>query len=70
MDVTKAKKVKAYTVFKNAENREIFVSACDEDPESALSWLRSSLKSTGREIPDNLFDGSNFLKFMKIYCFR
>ncbi|EEE64244.1 hypothetical protein OsJ_19077 [Oryza sativa Japonica Group] len=43
MDVTKAKKVKAYTVFKNAENREIFVSACDEDPESALSWLRSEM---------------------------
>uniref|UniRef100_A0A0D3GPZ4 Uncharacterized protein n=1 Tax=Oryza barthii TaxID=65489 RepID=A0A0D3GPZ4_9ORYZ len=29
-----------------------------------------SLKSTGREIPDNLFDGRNFLKFLKIYCFR
>ena len=43
MDVTKEKKVKAYTVFKNAENREIFVSACDEDPESALSWLRSEM---------------------------
>ncbi len=43
MDVTKAEKVKAYTVFKNAENREIFVSACDEDPESALSWLRSEM---------------------------
>ncbi|BAS81536.1 uncharacterized protein [Oryza sativa Japonica Group] len=43
MDVRKAEKVKAYTVFKNAENREIFVSACDEDPESALSWLRSEM---------------------------
>ncbi|EAZ37531.1 hypothetical protein OsJ_21861 [Oryza sativa Japonica Group] len=43
MDVTKAEKVKAYTVFKNSENREIFVSACDEDPESALSWLRSEM---------------------------
>jgi hypothetical protein len=29
-----------------------------------------SLKSTGRDIPDNLFDGSNFLRFLKIYCFR
>uniref|UniRef100_A0A0E0J9K0 Uncharacterized protein n=1 Tax=Oryza nivara TaxID=4536 RepID=A0A0E0J9K0_ORYNI len=40
-----------------------------------LSWdpvpsPRGSLKSTGREIPDNLFNGSNFLKFLKIYCFR
>ena len=43
MDVTKAEKVKAYTIFKNAENREIFVSVCDEDPESALSWLRSEM---------------------------
>uniref|UniRef100_A0A0E0RGG2 Biogenesis of lysosome-related organelles complex 1 subunit 1 n=1 Tax=Oryza rufipogon TaxID=4529 RepID=A0A0E0RGG2_ORYRU len=31
--------------------------------------LPCSLKSTGREIPDNLFNGSNFLKFLKIYCF-
>uniref|UniRef100_A0A0E0FCR5 Uncharacterized protein n=1 Tax=Oryza meridionalis TaxID=40149 RepID=A0A0E0FCR5_9ORYZ len=23
-----------------------------------------------RDIPDNLFDGSNFLRFLKIYCFR
>uniref|UniRef100_A0A0E0MS84 Uncharacterized protein n=1 Tax=Oryza rufipogon TaxID=4529 RepID=A0A0E0MS84_ORYRU len=32
--------------------------------------VAGSMKSTGREIPDNLFDGSNFLKFLKIYCFR
>uniref|UniRef100_A0A0E0FD46 Uncharacterized protein n=1 Tax=Oryza meridionalis TaxID=40149 RepID=A0A0E0FD46_9ORYZ len=37
---------------------------------SGRHLLSGSLKSTGREIPDNLFDGSNFLKFLKIYCFR
>uniref|UniRef100_I1QN71 Uncharacterized protein n=1 Tax=Oryza glaberrima TaxID=4538 RepID=I1QN71_ORYGL len=31
--------------------------------------VAGSLKSTGREIPDNLFDGSNFLKLLKIDCF-
>uniref|UniRef100_I1NNX0 Uncharacterized protein n=1 Tax=Oryza glaberrima TaxID=4538 RepID=I1NNX0_ORYGL len=41
--VTKQEKAKAYTVFKNAENREIFVSTCQEDAESALIWLRSEM---------------------------
>uniref|UniRef100_A0A0E0KS25 Myb/SANT-like domain-containing protein n=1 Tax=Oryza punctata TaxID=4537 RepID=A0A0E0KS25_ORYPU len=42
-EVTKEEKAKAYTVFKNAENREIFVSACEEDDESALIWLRNEM---------------------------
>ncbi|BAT17426.1 Os12g0528801, partial [Oryza sativa Japonica Group] len=37
---------------------------------SGRHLLSGSLKSTGRDIPDNLFDGSNFLRFLKIYCFR
>nr|BAD88045.1 hypothetical protein [Oryza sativa Japonica Group]BAD88297.1 hypothetical protein [Oryza sativa Japonica Group] len=41
--VTKQEKANAYTVFKNAENREIFVSTCQEDAESALIWLRSEM---------------------------
>ncbi|GJN21737.1 hypothetical protein PR202_gb09249 [Eleusine coracana subsp. coracana] len=43
MDVTKEEKVKAYSVFKSQENRQIFVSACKEDQESAMMWLRSEM---------------------------
>uniref|UniRef100_A0A0E0JT31 Uncharacterized protein n=1 Tax=Oryza punctata TaxID=4537 RepID=A0A0E0JT31_ORYPU len=43
VEVTKEEKAKAYTVFKNGENREIFVSACEEDAESALIWLRNEM---------------------------
>ncbi|KAF0914052.1 hypothetical protein E2562_026470 [Oryza meyeriana var. granulata] len=43
MEVTKEEKAKTYAIFKNAENREIFVSACDEDRESALIWLRNEM---------------------------
>uniref|UniRef100_A0A0E0LU83 DUF8040 domain-containing protein n=1 Tax=Oryza punctata TaxID=4537 RepID=A0A0E0LU83_ORYPU len=43
VEVTKEEKAKAYTVFKNAENREIFVSACAEDAESALIWLQNEM---------------------------
>jgi len=34
--MTKAEKAKAYGVFKNPENRDIFLSAYDGDQESAL----------------------------------
>ena len=43
MDVTKEEKAKAYHVFKKPENRELFLCACDDDPESALIWLRSEM---------------------------
>ncbi|XP_040383078.1 uncharacterized protein LOC102710734 [Oryza brachyantha] len=43
MEVTKEEKAKAYSIFKNADNREIFVSACDEDLESVLIWLRNEM---------------------------
>ncbi|KAK3139825.1 hypothetical protein QOZ80_5AG0390970 [Eleusine coracana subsp. coracana] len=43
MDVTKEEKAKAYAVFKNPENREVFLCACDHDLESALIWLRSEM---------------------------
>ena len=43
MDVTKEEKVKTYSVFKIPENREIFLSACEDDLECALCWLRSEM---------------------------
>ncbi|TVU46671.1 hypothetical protein EJB05_06221, partial [Eragrostis curvula] len=43
MEVTKEEKAKAYSVFKSQVNREIFLSACDEDTESALIWLRNEM---------------------------
>ncbi|TVU18190.1 hypothetical protein EJB05_34270, partial [Eragrostis curvula] len=41
MQVTKEEKVKAFSVFKNVENREIFLSSAEGDEETALLWLRS-----------------------------
>ena len=43
MDVTKEEKVKAYSVFKIPENKEIFLNACEDDLECALCWLRSEM---------------------------
>ncbi|WVZ86919.1 hypothetical protein U9M48_033630 [Paspalum notatum var. saurae] len=43
MEVTKEEKAKAYGVFKNPDNREIFLSAYSEDLESTLIWLRSEM---------------------------
>jgi hypothetical protein len=43
MDVTKEEKVKAYGVFKNAANREIFLCSSEGDQESALLWLRNEM---------------------------
>ncbi|KAJ1283932.1 hypothetical protein BS78_03G165200 [Paspalum vaginatum] len=43
MDVTKEKKVKAYSVFKNLDNRQIFLNASDEDPKSTIIWLRNEM---------------------------
>ncbi|KAK3138689.1 hypothetical protein QOZ80_5AG0372150 [Eleusine coracana subsp. coracana] len=43
MDMTKQEKAKAYSVFKSVENKEIFLSSCEEDQESALIWLRSEM---------------------------
>lgn len=43
MEVTKEEKVKAYTVFKSKENRETFLCACEEDPKTAMLWLRSEI---------------------------
>ena len=40
MDVTKQEKVKAYSVFKSPENGEIFLSACEDDLECELCWLK------------------------------
>ena len=43
MEVAKDEKAKAYSVFKDPDNRQIFLSACDDDPESALIWLRNEM---------------------------
>ncbi|XP_020394824.1 uncharacterized protein [Zea mays] len=43
MEVTKVEKAKAYNVFKDLNNRQIFLSACDDDAESALIWLRNEM---------------------------
>lgn len=43
MEVTCVEKVKAYSAFKSAENREIFLSSYEVDEESALMWLRSEI---------------------------
>jgi hypothetical protein len=41
MEVTK--EAKAYNDFKDLDNRQIFLSACDDDAESALIWLRNEM---------------------------
>ncbi|WVZ89825.1 LOW QUALITY PROTEIN: hypothetical protein U9M48_036183, partial [Paspalum notatum var. saurae] len=43
MDVTKEEKVKAFSVFKNLDSREIFLSASEEDLEFAMMWLRNEM---------------------------
>jgi hypothetical protein len=41
--VTKEGKAKAYAVFKTTVNRELFLCAYEDDPESALIWHRSEM---------------------------
>jgi hypothetical protein len=43
MEVTKEEKAKAYAVFKTTVNRELFLCAYEDDPESALIWHRSEM---------------------------
>jgi hypothetical protein len=43
LEVTKEEKVKAYKVFKDPHNRQIFLSACNDDREAALMWLRDEM---------------------------
>ena len=43
MEVAKDENAKAYSVFKDPDNRQIFLSVCDDDPESALIWLRNEI---------------------------
>ncbi|TVU43332.1 hypothetical protein EJB05_09792, partial [Eragrostis curvula] len=40
MGVTREEKTKAFGVFKDPDNREIFLSAFEDDPQCALAWLR------------------------------
>ena len=42
--VTPAEKIKAFDVFKNAENREIFINAAADEDETALMWLHSQME--------------------------
>ncbi|CAO2200843.1 unnamed protein product, partial [Urochloa humidicola] len=44
LEVTSEEKAKAYSVFKDLDNRQIFISACDDDVESALIWLRNEMR--------------------------
>ncbi|CAN6336468.1 unnamed protein product [Urochloa humidicola] len=48
MEVTKEEKAKAYNVFKDLDNRQIFLSACNDDVESALIWLRDEMARISR----------------------
>ncbi|KAE8795107.1 hypothetical protein D1007_30050 [Hordeum vulgare] len=38
-DVTRIKKIKAFNIFKDAANREIFINADDDDKEITVMWL-------------------------------
>ncbi|KAE8808795.1 hypothetical protein D1007_14896 [Hordeum vulgare] len=42
-DVTRIEKIKAFNVFKDAANREIFINAADDDKDTAVMWLRSQM---------------------------
>ncbi|RCV45784.1 hypothetical protein SETIT_9G480800v2 [Setaria italica] len=42
LEVTKEEKAKSFKLFKDPDNRQI-LSACDDDPEVALLWLRSEI---------------------------
>ncbi|KAG8095533.1 hypothetical protein GUJ93_ZPchr0012g19605 [Zizania palustris] len=43
MELTKEEKSRAYYVFKDVDNREIFLSACEGDRETALIWLKNEM---------------------------
>jgi hypothetical protein len=43
LEVTKEEKIKAYKVFKDSDNRHIFLSAYNDDREVALMWLRDEM---------------------------
>ncbi|KAE8804269.1 hypothetical protein D1007_19847 [Hordeum vulgare] len=42
-DVARIKKIKAFNVFKDAANREIFINVVDDDKDTAIMWLRSQM---------------------------
>ncbi|KAE8777337.1 hypothetical protein D1007_49872 [Hordeum vulgare] len=42
-DMTRIEKIKAFNVFKDAANREIFINAADDDKDTAVMWLRSQM---------------------------
>ncbi|KAK3126629.1 hypothetical protein QOZ80_7AG0559560 [Eleusine coracana subsp. coracana] len=43
MEVTRVEKIKAYSVFKSVDNRQIFLSSYEEDEESALMWQQAEM---------------------------
>jgi uncharacterized protein Smg (DUF494 family) len=43
LEITKEEKARAYKVFKDPVNRHIFLSACNNDREAALMWLRAEI---------------------------
>uniref|UniRef100_K3XQQ3 Uncharacterized protein n=1 Tax=Setaria italica TaxID=4555 RepID=K3XQQ3_SETIT len=42
-EITKEEKAKSFKLFKDPDNRQIFLSACDDNPDFALLWLRSEI---------------------------
>uniref|UniRef100_A0A8I7BC06 Uncharacterized protein n=1 Tax=Hordeum vulgare subsp. vulgare TaxID=112509 RepID=A0A8I7BC06_HORVV len=42
-DVTCIEKIKAFNIFKDAANCEIFINVGDDDKDTAVMWLRSQM---------------------------
>ncbi|KAE8768578.1 hypothetical protein D1007_59922 [Hordeum vulgare] len=42
-DVTCMEKIKAFNIFKDAANRDIFINATDDYKDNAVMWLRSQM---------------------------
>jgi hypothetical protein len=43
MEMTKEEKVASYKIFRDHDNRQIFLSSYEEDPEVAFIWLKSEM---------------------------
>jgi hypothetical protein len=44
MEITKEEKAASYRLFKDPNNREIFLSSYKDDPELALIWLKHEMR--------------------------
>jgi hypothetical protein len=43
MEMTKEEKSASYKIFRDPDNRQIFLSSYEEDPEVAFIWLKSEM---------------------------